>query len=270
VIGAGLEFSGFIDREEYYYEGKTINLNGISYICTTKQDIVRSGNRFNLLAGVIDYSELEESRKEFGDCCEYIEYLDVYDSHMMEYKFLKNHAAELMEIYDTLCDDESKDVLEAYLHARYTGDVRSIVSRKHTGMLYDWELLGISDEDVLIDAGAYVGDSILEIKNEYGFIPKNVFALEPDRKNVVKLLDNFTPEEMVRIHPILAGLHERDGIMKFTDVGTVGSCLADDGGVSVKVHSLDEHQAYSAATVIKMDIEGSEPYAIRGGVALNT
>jgi FkbM family methyltransferase len=104
----------------------------------------------------------------------------------------------------------------------------------------------------------------MEIKEKYGFIPHEVFAIEPDDTNMARLLRNFTPEEMMKIHPISAGLHSNDGLVGFCAIGTVSSCVSDNGDEKINVQALDFHKAYEAVSLIKMDIEGSEPYALMG------
>jgi FkbM family methyltransferase len=186
----------------------------------------------------------------------------------MDYGFLVKYKDDLKELYQSLEDEESRDVLEAYLYARYTGDVRSLVRLKRKGALYDWDLLKISPSDILIDAGAYTGDSIMEIKEQYGYIPQHVFALEPDETTIIRLLKNFTPEELIQIHPILAGVHSKDGHVKFCKTGTLASSVSEKGDAEISVQALDSHKAYDGTTVIKMDIEGCEPYALVGAKKL--
>ena len=112
----------------------------------------------------------------------------MYPSHIMPKSFLTENSKILNEIYLNLYDSESREVLEAYLYARYTGDVECLSNLMHDSKyLYDWDLLALSREDVVIDGGAFIGDSIIEIKDYLGVIPHKVYAFEPDINNAEKI-----------------------------------------------------------------------------------
>ena len=135
--------------------------------------------------------------------------------------------------------------------------------------LYDWKLLNISVEDVIVDGGSFVGDSITEIKDYLkGLLPQKIFAFEPDERNTKKLREIFSLEEEGKICIIPSGIYSVDGIMQFSNTGTQSSSVSDNGEISISVQALDEHKEYHDVTVIKMDIEGSELEALHGCKAL--
>lgn len=74
----------------------------------------------NMLLAIINDSLLEGLREEFKECY-YVEYLDVYTSHIISKKFLIENSKIINEIYLNLGDTESQEVLQAYLHVRYSG-----------------------------------------------------------------------------------------------------------------------------------------------------
>ncbi len=256
----------FLDFKEYWFQGKHISVFGENIKCLLQKELPTKLD-FNLLLGVIDYSKLEAIKKQFSGC-KFIEYLDAVKPHIMPLEFINSNSktgTNLYDLYDNLKDKESKDVLLAYLYARITGDVEMLARLNHSSQsLYDWELLDIKKDDVIIDGGAFTGDSIKEIKTCYGYIPNHIFAFEPDTDNLIKLLNAFSPEDLIKIHPIPAGLYSKDVEMKFIASGSSVSMISVDGEKVVPVQALDSHDAYKSVSLIKMDIEGCELEALKG------
>ena len=267
LVNNDIKLYGFVDEEKYYYSDKIMHIKGMDYPCWLLEEIELPRTEYNVLLGNIEFDRIEECRKIFRGC-KIIEYLDACNSHIIRFDFLREKADILAEIYEVLQDSQSKDVLEAYLHARYTGDVKALSELKYADALYDWKLLNISEKDILVDGGAFVGDGIKEIQRLQGFMPQEVFCFEPDEYNMIKLLHNFSPEELRKIHPIMAGLYCEDTVLEFSSTGTLGSAVVAKGNREVKVQALDNHSAYSNVNVIKMDIEGSEVAALKGAYNL--
>lgn len=268
LMNNDIEILCFLDKDEYWYEGKTKVVYDKTISCVNRLELSVRKEKFNLLLGMIDYSLLEPLKKEYKKC-NIIEYLDAFEAHIMNDTFLSDNKEKLECLYHQLQDQESKDVMEAYLYARLTGDVSVLSKLCHNEKyLYDWELLEISKEDIFIDGGAYIGDSILEIKDFIGTLPKDVFAFEPDEKNLIKLLCNFSVDDLIHIHAVPAGLFEKDGEMHFLESGTLGSKISDEGDVSIKVVGIDDHEILKNVSAIKLDIEGSELAALKGAYNL--
>ncbi len=252
----------FLDEEKYWYEKKTLTVQGREIQCLTRVQLSEVNTAYNLLLGMIDYSLLAHLQKEFCTC-HYIEYLDVFPPHIIQKTFLEENQESISEIYSTLQDTESKEVLEAYLHARYTGDVQRLSELVHCEeYLYDWELLALSKNDVVVDGGAYTGDTIMEMRQYIGELPRKVFAFEPDQKNLEQLFINFNGQN--NIQPVQAGLFSRDDILHFAASGTLASSISESAEETVSVQALDFHDEYQEVSIIKMDIEGSELEALYG------
>lgn len=268
VINHDISVSYFLDDEKYWTPGKTVTVSGSRIECLTISQLLKKSELYNMLLGMIDYSLLVDLRKKFENC-HYVEYLDVFPSHIMANKFLSENSDIIRSIFADLCDDESRQVLEAYLYARYTGDVGALSSLMHDSRyLYDWELLGLSKDDIVIDGGAYIGDSILEMKEYLGGLPNKIFAFEPDKNNVERIALHFLDKELEHICVVTAGLYSRDDIMHFSSTGTLGSEISEEAEDTIATQALDMHSEYEDVTIIKMDIEGSELKALQGGASL--
>ena len=268
VISHDIPVSYFLDEEKYWAPGKSVTVCGKVIECLKRTQLLKKSESYNMLLGIIDYSLLCDLRNDFKNC-HYVEYLDVFPSHIMKKTFLNENSNVIRDIYEELSDSESKQVLEAYLYARYTGDVEVLSSLVHDSQyLYDWKLLDLCKDDVVIDGGAYTGDSILEMKEYLGELPNRIFAFEPDKNNVEKIALHFSNKELEHINIVAAGLYCRDDIMHFSATGTLGSEISEEAEDTIITQALDMHSEYGNATVIKMDIEGSELEALQGGTSL--
>lgn len=257
----------FLVDDEYWEPQKKIRMNGGYEIdCMNSTQLKSIEVAYNMLVGIIDYSRIIRLKEEYPNCS-YIEYLDVQATHIMGIDYLKRHEPELTELYNVLQDVESKEVLKRYLYARCTGDVECISKVVHDNKyLYDWELLNISKNDIIIDGGAFEGDSVYEIEDYLkGALPKKIFAFEPDQGNYMRLVTNMSGERYQVVKCVNEGLHEKDDELKFSATGAMDAKISNlSEGTVIKVSSLDAHEEYNNVSVIKMDIEGSEIFALKG------
>lgn len=250
----------------YWEPEKKILIKGNNVIeCMNATQLRGVEVEYNMLVGVIDYNKIN-ILKEIYTNCSYIEYLDVYPTHIMQLDYLKEYESELEELYSILNDVESKEVMKRYLYARCTGDVACISEMVHDGKyLYDWELLDIRREDIIVDGGAFEGDSVYEIEKYLeGTLPQKIFSFEPDQYNFKRLQTNMSNYKYHAVKCVNEGLYEKDDELKFSANGTLGAALSDIGETMVKVTSLDNHEEYENVSVIKLDIEGSEIPALKG------
>ena len=60
-------------------------------------------------------------------------------------------------------------------------------------------------------------------------------------------------------------MHSHGGSLRFRDDASRGAIFADDGDIEMPVTTIDEVLGGRRLTYIKMNIEGAEPDALRGG-----
>lgn len=264
VLNNGITVLCFLNKNNIGKPQKKIIVNGREIQCINKAQLSEISEPYNLLLGLIDYSLLEEVRHNFNQC-NLVEYLDASPNRKMSRHFLAENRESLEGLYSNLCDKESQDVLAAYLYGRYTGNVTALSALKHDSKyLYDWNLLNLSKNDVVIDGGAYVGDTIMEIEDYLNGLPQNIFAFEPDETNQETFRKNFSPEQHDNICLIASGLYHCDGVLRFSGAGTQQASVSDSGDTVISVQALDQHDEYKSASVLKMDIEGCELEALHG------
>jgi len=130
-----------------------------------------------------------------------------------------------------------------------------------TFVVDEYYFLDAGPNDVVVDAGAYVGDFTAKAAGR----ARLVIAVEPDPKSVELLRRNVRGLRNVVV--VEAALGERPGfaVMERSDVFP----HAEFGrGGSVKVVALDDlmEELGVEPTLLKMDIEGAECPALRGGL----
>lgn len=115
----------------------------------------------------------------------------------------------------------------------------------------------IGNEEVLVDCGAFDGDTVRSFLDISGGRYKKIFAFEPDPANFQKL------SLMPGIAAKQAAVGRANGVVSFSAEGSEASS-AGKGSLQVECVALDEYLKGERPTFIKMDIEGFEPEALAG------
>ncbi len=189
-----------------------------------------------------------------------------WTSFRLRAEVLKRHSYDFLWLYRKLDDYLSKRTLTAILlnwkefDTRYVMQIRSIFED-----YYEPDIFLNNAGDVLADIGAYTGDSIEDYVRIYGIGYQKIYAYE------------ISPESCGRIHEMIMDLHLHDVEVRQKGIGSehgemfLGKSSTDssanqlttEGDERVEVVTLDEDAP--DATFIKMDIEGAERDALRGG-----
>lgn len=103
---------------------------------------------------------------------------------MIDNIVFKNHADKLINVYDLLDDEESKNIYETLVTKRMTGDDSDLpvsLNEQYFGLGH---FISNNPNEVFLDCGSYVGDSLERYiwKNEGVF--GKILAFEPDEHNV--------------------------------------------------------------------------------------
>jgi FkbM family methyltransferase len=163
-----------------------------------------------------------------------------------------------------LADERSRDVLDAVLAFRQTLDPTLLKPVLDNDDLYGPKgLIAFSDDEVYVDGGSYDGDTVRTFIERVRGRFADIYAFEPDPVTFAKLKANFANEP--RVHPFHAGLHSHGGSLRFRDDASRGAIFADDGEIEMPVTTIDDVIGDRRLTFVKMNIEGAEPDALRGG-----
>ena len=174
-------------------------------------------------------------------------------------EFIAENEEKFDFVYNNLDDEESKKTYLDILNFKVSGKIEYLLgSFADKNEIYG-EILGLTENENIIDLGAYDGDTIREFLDFTGENYDYITALEPDEKNFKKLLKNT--EELFDITCLNMGAWDKKDTLIFAGKAGRNSKLAAEGK-SVDVIDIDSLEL--APTFIKMDIEGAELKALSG------
>jgi FkbM family methyltransferase len=174
-------------------------------------------------------------------------------------------AEAVRAAFDLWTDDASRAEYVAQVRWRLWLDFDNLPPPVEEEIYYPRDLVDLSDDDVFVDCGAYDGDTVRAFIDHAKGRFKRIYAFEADQSNFRRLRDFAArAPEGIRNRLVCsdAALADRRGWLFFSETATAASAVAKQG-VRVRAVTLDEELA-EAPTWIKMDIEGSEPAALRG------
>jgi FkbM family methyltransferase len=185
-------------------------------------------------------------------------------------EFLSRHdpedvTAKLFAAYELLGDQKSKDVFGAIV-SRVLGDGDNIdvmLDVCEGDQYFPSDLIKLSDQERLVDTGAYNGDTVRDFvaRNQGKF--DRIFAFELDAINYKALDENVQRmPERDRVTIFNLGVWDSECDISYS----IGKSQSTVGSGEGKGHvvPLDEALRDEKITMIKMDIEGAEPHGLRG------
>jgi FkbM family methyltransferase len=181
---------------------------------------------------------------------------------------------ELCSVEERLADDESKFTLLAIIADQLTGLPYFIKSRcaGYRNHYFGTGLFSPTGDDVVVDCGAFEGDTLETFAQWSSDRFDRYFALEPDPANFLKLCECETARRdrgttRPRIECLNKGVWHESTTISFLSGRETQSRVeaASDGGNStVECVAIDDAFGDHAVSLIKADVEGAELEMLRG------
>jgi FkbM family methyltransferase len=224
---------------------------------SARQQLRQSGCRLVLSAALLFWKYPEEFMPELG--------IDAPER-------ILSQAAEIRQCFSLLADDASRKELCDQIEWRYwmTPEYLPLPTNNHE-LYFPFELITENPQEVLVDCGAFDGDSIRGfLRTDRSF--QHLYALEPDAANVLRLqsfLSTLPAHLRNKITLLPYAAAEINGQLNFIESHDVTSKVTATGeGTVIESRRLDSLPWEFPPSYIKMDIEGSEPLAIAGAAGL--
>lgn len=180
-------------------------------------------------------------------------------------EILKNQWEKIECFYNRLEDYRSKYVLITVLKNWLTFSYEDIRKVKENCFksYFDMDLLMCDEEEVVVDLGAWVGDTVEDYLHTYGKeCYKKIYCYEILKRNINILHEKFDDMRELVIRPV--GVSRECGEMYLSDNNTTDAqSLVENGTTKVETVTLDT-DIEEKITLLKTDIEGAEYDALSG------
>ncbi len=189
-----------------------------------------------------------------------------YETLYNRAKSLKEHVEDYEWLYQKLKDYRSKKLLYAILNNWYHFDttITKTSLEGNFNQYWDLDIIKPTEEEIIVDIGAFTGDSILTYIDNYGITKyKKIYAYEitPESIELLKNNTRYYPNIEIRKKAVLDKMQKV--YMSMNEEGASANQISEIGDEILDGTSIDL-DIDEPISMIKMDIEGSESKALIG------
>ena len=256
----GIKVNGFISGIKVEEKGEVLN----------KETLLLKYNKYIVVRGWLGafYLSDEEIKAQWLGCEDVITISNIYEPMFVEELSKEYYLREKVKfdnVRKTLGDNMSISSFDAFIESKveYTNLplLPFVIPTQYFFKDSPWQY---KDNEVLVDCGAFNGDSICDFIKLCGEKYSKIIAFEPDSNNFYQLNKWIKETDLKNIITINTGVYEKKMELSFSVSGDMETKVIDKGDVKIQVDSIDNICRNENVSIIKMDIEGSELSALRG------
>lgn len=179
---------------------------------------------------------------------------------------LKNHVDDYITLYNSLCDYRSKKLLYSILSNWYQFDFNSIEEsfEKNFSHYFDLDIVKCDKNEVVVDAGAFIGDTVIDYVNNYGIQNyKKIYCYDITQSNIEALKINLKNYPNIICYNKALSNNQEPLYISQNSISTSANMVSQNGSEKIESSTLDI-DIKEPITLIKMDIEGYEKKALEG------
>ncbi len=221
-------------------------------------------DKYFVLISVADepvFNEIDNQIKELGFTVD--QYLGMKDYwEIVPTGFLTENRHYYKEVFDLLEDEFSRKTYIERIKRVYTLSDLLEVMQPREDQYFD-EILKMTEQEVFVDCGAYIGDTAMEFIKRTDGKYRYIYMFEAEESKEEQIRENL---KNARYKLYSYGVWSEDGKVCFDANGESTSkiSVAGEGCTEIRVVKLDSVHFDETPTIIKMDIEGAEKDALMG------
>lgn len=174
-------------------------------------------------------------------------------------------APSILKAADLMADDHSRDIFVRHVLWRITLDFDLLPGVDPREIYFPPGIIDPRPGDVLVDAGAFDGDTASRFLELWGTQARAVHAFEPDPANARRFEERFKvapPTAAVHLHRVALG--PKEGALRFNAEGSLSSRESAYGDLRVPCLPLDSVPLAGPVGLFKLDVEGAEVGILEG------
>lgn len=178
-------------------------------------------------------------------------------------EIVEKNKSKMQQVYDLLEDYHSKMIYRTAAESRFTKNIDALAYTCEPDQYFLKEkIFELTDEEVFVDAGAFIGDTIEAFLKHTHNKYKYIYAFEPDINNYQKLNEKTKEKNILTFN---AGLYNSTQKLSFEGNKGGVSKVEETGKAQIQVYQFDSLDIPDKnISFVKMDIEGSELMALHG------
>ena len=188
------------------------------------------------------------------------DYNEIYEKA----KSLHEHIDDYIWLYNNLKDYSSKKLLYGILNNWYQYDFITLKECMNSNYkhYFDLDIIPYSNNQVFVDVGAYIGDTILDYINTYNNY-KKIYCYEITLETMAKLKNNLSKYNNIIYRNKAVANDNTIMYLKESSINSSANQVDSNGTIEVESINLD-NDILEKIDIIKMDIEGGEYNALIG------